>query len=64
MKNLPALLNDSSYVDQFNKSQFRRDKGNLLFTIKIAEIFELHASMPGMPSAGYQTTVPQKLNFS
>ena len=32
----------------------------LLFTIKIVEIFELHASMSGMRSAEYQTTVPLK----
>ena len=31
-----------------------------LFTIKIVKIFELHASMPGVRSAKYQTTVPLK----
>ena len=30
----------------------------LLFTIKIIETFELHASIPGMWSAEYQTTIP------
>ena len=31
----------------------------LLFTIKIIETFELHASIPGMWSAEYQTTIGQ-----
>ena len=31
-----------------------------LFTIKIVKIFELHASMPGVRSAKYETTVPLK----
>ena len=33
-----------------------------LFTIKIIEMFELHASMPSMRSAEYQTTIPQNLS--
>ena len=33
----------------------------LLFTIKIIEMFELHASMPPMRSAEYQATIPLKL---
>ena len=31
-----------------------------LFTIKIIEMFELHASMPPMRSAQYQATIPLK----
>ena len=32
----------------------------MLFTIKIIEMFELHASMPSMQSADYQAKIPQK----
>ena len=32
----------------------------LLFTIKVVEIFELHASMPGVRSDEYQMTIPLK----
>ena len=32
----------------------------LLFTVKIIEMFELHASMPWMWSAEYQATIPLK----
>ena len=47
---------------QFNSAtQFRRQhqtRAVLLFTIKITEMFELHASMPPMRSAEYQVTIP------
>ena len=49
---------------QFNSTtQFRRQhqtRAVLLFTIKITEMFELHASMPPMRSAEYQATIPLK----
>ena len=32
----------------------------MLFTIKIIEMFELHASMPSMQSADYQAKILQK----
>ena len=59
MKNLPTLRNDSSFAVQFSIS-VSKTRANLLFTIKIIEIFELHASIPGMRSAEYQATIPLK----
>ena len=45
MKNLPTLRNDSSFAVQFSFS-VSKTRVILLFTIKIIEMFELHASMP------------------
>ena len=47
MKNLPTLRNDSSFAVQFSIS-VSKTRAILLFTIKIIEMFELHASIPGM----------------
>ena len=59
MENLPSLCNDSLFVVQYYLTiRSLEDKGNLLFTIKIVEIIELHASVPSMRSADYKTTVP------
>ena len=49
MKNLPTLPNDSSFAVQFSIS-VSKTRAILLFTIKIIEMFELHASIPGMLS--------------
>ena len=62
MKNLPTLCNDSSFAVQFSIS-VSKTRAILLFTIKIIEMFELHASMPGMWSAEYQTTIPLKFRI-
>ena len=59
MKNLPTLRNDSSFSVQFSYSVLKM-RTILLFTIKIIEMFELHASMQGMRSAEYQATTPLK----
>ena len=59
MKNLPTLSNDSSFAVQFSIS-VSKTRAILLFTIKIIEMFELHASIPGMLSAEYQMTIPLK----
>ena len=59
MKNLPTLRNDSSFAVQFSNS-VSRTRAILLFTIKIIEMFELHASMPRMRLAEYQVTIPLK----
>ena len=59
MKNLPTLRNDSSFAVQLSNS-VSKTREILLFTIKIIEMFELHASMPPMRSAEYQATVPLK----
>ena len=59
MKNLPTLRNDSSFAVQFSNS-VSKTRAILLFTIKIIEMFELHASMPPMRSAEYQATIPLK----
>ena len=47
MKNLPTLRNDSSFAVQFSIS-VSKTRAILLFTIKIIEMFEVHASMPRM----------------
>ena len=49
MKNLPTLRNDSSFAVQFSIS-VSKTRVNMLFTIKIIEMFELHASIPGILS--------------
>ena len=49
-KNLPTLCDDSSFAVQFSIS-VSKTRAILLFTIKIIEMFELHASMPPMRSA-------------
>ena len=59
MKNLPTLLNDSSFAVQFSNS-VSKTRAILLFMIKTIEMFELHASMPPMRSAEYQATIPLK----
>ena len=59
MKNLPTLPNDSSFTVQFSIS-VSKTRAILLFTIKIIEMFELHASIPGMLSDEYQMTIPLK----
>ena len=56
MKNLPTLHNDSSFTVQFSIS-VSKTRAILPFTIKIIEMFELHASIPGMWSAEYQATI-------
>ena len=45
-ENLPTLCNDSSFSNSVSKTRVI-----LQFTIKIAEMFELHASMTPMRSA-------------
>ena len=47
MKNLPTLRNDSSFAAQFSIS-VSKTRAILLFTIKIIEMFELYASIPGI----------------
>ena len=59
MKNLPTLRNDSSFAVQFSNS-VSKTRAISLFTIKIIEMFELHASMPPTRSAEYQATIPLK----
>ena len=59
MKNLPTLSNDSSFAVQFSIS-VSKTRAILLFTIKIIEMFELHASIQGMLSAEYQMTISLK----
>ena len=49
-KNLPILHNNSSFAVQFS-ILVSKTRTVLLFTIKIIEMFELHARMPGMRSA-------------
>ena len=44
MKNLPTLGNDSSFAVQFSIS-VSKTRAILLFTIKIIEMFELHAKL-------------------
>ena len=60
MKSLLPLCNDSSFAVQFSNS-VSNARAILLFTIKIIEMFELHASMPPMQSAECQATIPQKV---
>ena len=57
MKNLPILRNDSSLAVQFS-NLVSKTRAILLLTIKIIEMFELHASMPPMQSAEYHSTIP------
>ena len=59
MKNTLTLRNDSSFAVQFSNLVLKTG-AILLFTMKIIEVFELHASMPPMRSAEYQVTVPLK----
>ena len=61
MKNLPTLLNDSSFAVQFSISVLKT-RAILLFKIKIKliKMFELHERMLGMRSAEYQATIPLK----
>ena len=59
MKNLPSLCNDSSFAVQFSDS-VSKTRAILLFTIKIIEMFVLHASMQGMRSGEYQATTLTK----
>ena len=59
MKNQPTLCNDFSLAVQFSYSVLKT-RAILLFTIKIIEMFELHASKQGMRSAKYQATTPLK----
>ena len=47
MKNLPTVRNDSSLAVQLIIS-VSKTRVNLLFKIKIIEMFELNASIPGM----------------
>ena len=56
MKNLPTRRNDSSFAVQFSNSVLKT-RAILLFTIKIIEMFELHASMAPMQSAECQETI-------
>ena len=60
MRNLPTLRNDSSFAVQFSNS-VSKTRAILLLTIKIIDMFELHASIPPMQSAEYQATIPLKL---
>ena len=53
MKNLPTLCNDSSLAVQFSISVSKK-RAILVFTIKIIEMFELHASI----RAEYHATIP------
>ena len=57
MKNLPTLRlrNDSSLAVQFSIS-VSKTRAILVFTIKIIEMLELHASI----RAEYQATIPLK----
>ena len=58
MKNLPTLLNDSSFVVQFSISVSKtRAISQFKIKIKLIEMFELHERMPGMRSAEYQATI-------
>ena len=50
MKNLPTLLNDSSFAVQFSNS-VSNTRAILLFTIKIIEMFEFLERMPPVRSA-------------
>ena len=61
MKNLPTLLNDSSFAVQFSISVLKT-RAILLFKIKIKliKMFELHERMLRMRSAEYQATIPLK----
>ena len=59
MKNLRTLHNDSLFAVQFSNS-VSKTRAILLLTIKIIEMFELHASMLSMQSADYQAKIPQK----
>ena len=59
MKNPLTLRNDSSFAVQFSNLVLKTG-AILLFTMKIIEVFELHASMPPMRSSEYQVTVPLK----
>ena len=53
------LRNDSSFAVQFSDS-VSKTRAILLFTIKIMEMFELHASMSLMRSAEYRATISLK----
>ena len=59
MINLLTLRNDSSFAVQFSNS-VSKSRAILLFTIKIIQMFELHASMPSMQSVEYLVTIPPK----
>ena len=59
MKKLPTVRNDSSFAVQFSNSVLKA-RVILLFTIKIIEMLELHASMPPMRSAEYQAAISLK----
>ena len=59
MINLLTLRNDSSFAVQFSNS-VSKSRAILLFTIKIIQMFELHASMPPMQSVEYLVTIPLK----
>ena len=59
MKNLMTLRIDSSFAVQFN-IPVSKTRAILLFTIKIIEMFELHAIIPGMRPDEYQATIPLK----
>ena len=60
MKNLPTLRNDSSFAVQFSISVLKTRPVLLVFTVKVIEMFEPYASIPGMWSAEYQATIPLK----
>ena len=64
-QNLPTLRDDSSFAVQFSIS-VSKTRAILLFKIKmkLIEMFELNERMPGMRSAAYQATIPQKINVS
>ena len=56
---LQTLRNVSSFAIQFS-NLVSKTRAIFLFTIKIIELFELHAGMPPMRSAEYQKTMPLK----
>ena len=62
MINLLTLCNDSSFAVQFSNS-VSKTRAILLFTIKIIEMFELHASIyiaTNEISVEYLATIPLK----
>ena len=64
MKNLLTPHNDSSVAVTFQFSNsVSKTRAILLFTIKIIEMFELHASMPLMQSVECQATIPQEISI-
>ena len=48
MENLPTLRNDSSFAVQFSISVSKTRPVLLVFTVKVIEMFEPYASIPGM----------------